>query len=387
LLHVLQISFYLDPLEREPAQLLHEWPTLVEVAEAVVQSGARVSVIQACSVQEEIARNSVQYHFVRATGRGRSIARGASFAQLLARLAPDVIHVHGMGFPRDVSALAAAEPAIPIVIQDHADRVPRLWRRAGWRRGLEAASGVLFTGAAQAEPFRNARLLPPRVTVFDVPESSSRFSPGNQDEARRITGLHGDPCLLWVGHLNQNKDPLTVLEGVHAASEKLPGLRLWCCFGAAPLLAAVRRRISADPLLADRVQLMGKVPHPHVESLMRSADFFVLGSHKEGSGYAVIEALACGLPPVVTDIPSFSSLTAQGRVGALWRRGDARGLSEALVALAARPRGPLRAATREHFEQEISFAAIGRKLVTAYEQVVTSKLARGQGSTGPCAGN
>jgi len=386
-LRVLQISFYLDPLEREPAQLLDEWPTLVDVAEAVAQSGAHVSVIQACSVQAEIGRNGVQYYFVRAAARSRSIAQAANFAELLARLAPDVIHVHGLGFPRDVSALAAMEPAIPIVIQDHADRVPRIWRRSGWRRGLGAASGVLFTGAAQAEPFINALLLPSRVTVFDVPESSSRFSPGGRDEARRITGLYGEPCLLWVGHLNQNKDPLTVLEGVHAAAQKLPGLRLWCCFGAAPLLAAVRHRISADPLLADRVQLMGKVPHARVESLMRASDFFVLGSHKEGSVYSLIEALACGLPPVVTDIPSFSSLTAQGRVGALWRRADPRALCEALVGLADRPRDPLRAAARAHFEQEISFAAIGRKLVAAYEQVVASTLARGQASTGRCVGH
>ena len=383
-MHVLQISFYLDPLGRGAAQLLQDWPTLVDVAEAVAQSGAHVSVIQACSVPAEIARNGVHYHFLRPATRGRSMAREASFARLLARLAPDVIHVHGLGFPRDVSALGAVEPGIPIVMQDHADRVPRIWRRLGWRRGLGAASAVMFTGAALAEPFRKARLLPSRVPVFDVPESSSRFCPGNQQEARRITGLHGDPCLLWVGHLNQNKDPLTVLEGVRSASEKLPGLRLWCCFGAAPLLATVRHKISADPLLAGRIQLMGKVPHARLESLMRAADFFVLGSHKEGSGYSVIEALACGLPPVVTDIPPFASLTAQGRVGALWRRSDPSGLCEALVALAARPRDPLRAAARAHFEQEISFAAIGRKLVGAYEQVLMSTLARRQASTARC---
>ena len=51
---------------------------------------------------------------------------------------------------------------------------------------------------------------------------------------------------------------------------------------------------------------------------MRAADLFVLGSHREGSGYSLIEALACGLPPIVTDIPSFRSLTGAGVVGALW---------------------------------------------------------------------
>jgi glycosyltransferase involved in cell wall biosynthesis len=386
-LHVLQISFYLDPLARRPAELLKEWPTLVDVAEAVAQAGARVSVIQACSTQAEITLNDVSYYFVRAADRAPSLAQSARFAELLHTLAPDVIHVHGLGFPQDVAALAAMDLGIPVVIQDHADQVPRIWHRSRWRRGLAAASGVLFTGAGQAEPFRKAGLIHPQVSVFDIPESSSRFSPGSQDEARRITGLHGDPCLLWVGHLNKNKDPLTVLDGVREASQKLSGLRLWCCFGVAPLLGAVRDRIRREPLLAERVQLMGRVTHPQIEWLMRAADLFVLGSLKEGSGYALIEALACGLPPIVTDIPSFSSLTAQGRIGALWPKTDARGLCEALVRLAAKPRGPLRAAARTHFEQEISFTAIGRKLLAAYDQVVASKQRSEQRSPTPSMTN
>ncbi len=95
----------------------------------------------------------------------------------------------------------------------------------------------------------------------------------------------------------------------------LPELRLWCCFGAAPLLPAVEERIAADPRLRDRVQLLGRVPHLRIEQLMCAADIFVLGSHREGSGYSLIEALSCGLPPVVTDIPSFRALTGGARSG------------------------------------------------------------------------
>ena len=279
-MHVLQISFYLDPLGREPGQLLQDWPTLVEVAEAVARSGAHVSVIQACSVQAEIARNGVHYYFVRAAASGHSIARGANFAELLTRLAPDVIHVHGLGFARDVSALAAVEPAIPIVIQDHADRVPRLWRRFGWRRGLGRLPGCC--SRVPSRPSRSEK----RACCPRASQSSTYRSPvvnsvrGARMRRGGSPGCTVTPACSWVGHLNQNKDPLTVLEGVHAAAEKLPGLRLWCCFGAAPLLSAVRRRISSDPLLAARVQLMGKVPHGRVESLMRSADFFVLGTRR-----------------------------------------------------------------------------------------------------------
>src|SRR5437667_203612 len=85
-------------------------------------------------------------------------------------------------------------------------------------------------------------------------------------------------------------------------------------------------------------------------SRMRAADLFVLGSHREGSGYAVIEALACGLPPVVTDIPSFRSLSGAGAVGGLWPCRDAQRLSQALKHWAAPPRAALRAAARAHFD-------------------------------------
>ena len=46
--HVAQISFFVDPQGREPARLLDDWPSLVDVAEAASRGGARVTVIQAC---------------------------------------------------------------------------------------------------------------------------------------------------------------------------------------------------------------------------------------------------------------------------------------------------------------------------------------------------
>ena len=185
-----------------------------------------------------------------------------------------------------------------------------------------------------------------------------------------MTGLKGDPAVLWVGHLNANKDPLTVLDGIGAAARELPGLRLFCCFGAAPLLRDVHDRIAADPNLRDRVHLLGPVPHERIEQLMRAADLFVLGSHHEGSGYSLIEALACGLPPVVTNIPSFRSLTGAGAVGQLWPCDDPIALCEAVRSIAAQVNSKMRAAVRAHFDLELSSDALGRKLAAMYEDVL-----------------
>jgi len=235
------------------------------------------------------------------------------------------------------------------------------------------AAGVSFCAVGQAQPFLNADLIHPRTTVFEISEGSSRFSQGDQQAARNITGVHGDPAVLWVGHLDPNKDPLTVLAGISAAVQGLPALQLWCCFGQAPLLSDVRNRIDNDPNLMGRVHLLGRVPHERIEQLMRAADIFVLGSHREGSGGALIEALACGLPPVVTDIPSFRMLTGDGKVGALWPCYDASKLRDALQSIASCPRRETRVAVRAYFDEQLSLDAVGRQLLAAYETLITSR--------------
>ena len=81
--------------------------------------------------------------------------------------------------------------------------------------------------------------------------------------------------------------------------------------------------MSASPALARRVRLVGYVPQEKLPAYYSAADIFVLGSHHEGSGYALIEACACGAVPVVTRIPPFRAITGDGARGALWPPGDA----------------------------------------------------------------
>ncbi len=338
---------------------------MVDVADAAHLAGVGLTVIQASAHEQTLQHHGVTYNFVVPPPGGR-LARSPSFAGLLHRLQPEVLHVHGLGFAADVMALAALAPRTPILLQDHAGRGPSLWRRPLWRRGFAAAAAISFSACAQAEPYRRMRLLGSAVRIYEIPESSSRFVPGEQGAARAATGMHGDPCILSVGHLVPDKDPLTVLAGFRAAAPQLPDAQLWFYFGAAPLLERIRAQVAKDPVLRGRVHLVGRVPHEHIEQAMRSADLFVSGSHHEGSGYALLEALACALPPVVSDIPSFRVFTAEGTIGALWARGNADALCRALLALAREPREAARRATRAHFERELSFAAVGRKLRTTY---------------------
>lgn len=220
-----------------------------------------------------------------------------------------------------------------------------------------------------ARPFVDAGVLRPHVPIFEVLESTAAFTPGNVDEARRRVGIGGDPCLLWIGRLNANKDPLTVLDAFAATAPELPAARLWMCHAEAPLEDAVRRRIAGDPALAERVRILGRVPHDQIEDLCRAADFLVLASRFEATNYAVLEAAACGTAPLVTDIPALRRMTRGGAVGGLFPPGDAPALARLLVEAARWPREETRRAVRAHFDRHLSMDALSAELGAAYAGV------------------
>jgi glycosyltransferase involved in cell wall biosynthesis len=258
-------------------------------------------------------------------------------------------------------------PGVPILAQDHASKVPRNWRRWLWRWGFAPLAGVTFTARAQADPFKAVGIFRQDLPVFEVIEGSTPFVPGDQRAARAETGLDGDPCLLWVGNLDSNKDPLTVLDAMERATA-IPNARLHMCYRHAPLLDAVRAR-AARPRLADRVIFHGEVGYPAIQDYFRAADFLVQASHVEGSGYGVIEALACATTPLVTDIPSFRTITGEGEVGALVPVGDVVALARALETWSLRDRSALRCHARAHFDRRLSFDAIAGQLMVAYDGV------------------
>ncbi len=373
-MRVVQVSFFRDPQGRPPEVLLRDWPALIDVAAAVAAAGAEVHVVQAASATAEVVRDGVTAHFVRersrwwtARRRWLTVPSGPLIGQLAA-LAPDVLHVHGLSFPIALTVAARAVPC-PVLVQDHADAVPRGGRRWLTAAALRRSAGVAFTARAQAEPWRADGCLPSSVPIFEVPESSSHFTPGDRDAARKATGIFGDPAIAWVGRLQSVKDPLTAVAAFAQSVPGLPDAHLWCCFTEAPLLERVERLVHDDPQLRNRVHLLGRMSHPEVEALLRACDVYLAASLREGSGFALLEALACGLPAVVTDIPSFRRLTGDGTVASLTPPGDVRAMARALVEWHAQSRQGERERVRAFFDDRLSFKAVGADLVKAYERI------------------
>jgi glycosyltransferase involved in cell wall biosynthesis len=368
---VVQVSFHRDAVVGEPDAQLDAWPTLHGVASATVRAGVETTVVQPASVSQTLRRDGVRYEFVRFPHSGGALsgraARWAPPARLIERVRaarPDVIHVQGFGHPVAVWHLRRAMGRIPLLVQDHASLPPGGFRRLAWKTAYSSLAGAVFTASAQADPYVAAGILRLGTPVHAVLEGSSTFTPGDQREARAATGLHGDPCVLWAGRLNANKDPLTLLEAFRGAAPSLPDARLWCCFGDAPLLDAVTQRIAQCDILAARVTLLGRRPHDEMQALYRAADLFVQLSHFEGSGYAPIEALACGTPPLVTDIPSLRAIV--GDAGSLTPVGDAPAMAAAIRAWGGGDRAAQRRAARRRFESALSFDVIGERLAAVY---------------------
>ena len=358
---ILQANFDFDRTLADPDELLDRYTTLTGWSEALLEAGAeRVVVLQRFHHHALVRRNGVDYHF----GRPRDIA-----ATDLRSV--DVAHVNGLNFPMQTHRLRALLDArAPILVQDHASGPPpaRAASRMVRRWGFGRVDAFLFTAAGLADPWRAAGIIRQRHRIHEVLEASTTLRPVVQAAAREATGITGSPALLWVGRLNANKDPLTVLAGFERIIVPCPGASLTMVFGSDELLPEIRSRLARSSSLASRVRLVGQVRHENLPIYYSAADIFVLGSHHEGSGYALIEACACGAIPVVTSIPTFRVITGGGVHGALWRPGDELGFAHALLEICGRDFGALRADLAAHFARELSWSAIGRRALDVYKE-------------------
>jgi glycosyltransferase involved in cell wall biosynthesis len=368
---IVQLNLAFDAAIAEPSALLDRYHTLTGLSAALSAGGATVAVVQRFSKSDQIVRDDVRYTFVCDNGRAWPPPSWTTDPVIRAVSAehPDVVHINGLMFPAIVRQVRAALPAVAIVLHDHSGVAPpraihRL-RDRSWT-GLREADAWSFTAAEHARPWRDAGLLGD-ARVFEILEASTSFAALPRERAAAVTGLAGSPVLLWVGRLNDNKDPLTVLRGFLLAMDRLPDARLWMLYSDVTLEPEVRTLVNRTRWLRDRVSLVGRVSYDRMPGYYSAADIFVSGSHREGSGYALIEAMSCGVIPVVTDIPSFRTIAAE--CGRRWRPGDARSFAEALGVVANSDAGAQRATVRERFARDLSWAAVGRRTIEAYRSL------------------
>ncbi|MHA7287358.1 WecB/TagA/CpsF family glycosyltransferase [Arthrobacter sp. MDT3-44] len=190
-----------------------------------------------------------------------------------------------------------------------------MWRRAGGVH--QALERLVVRRAADVVVFN-------RDYADTVKEwnPKARFSPTWFDP--RLIGGQGKGSakghsICWVGRLEVPKDPLLALDTMAQLSDAFPGEE-WSLslLGSGTLLGEVSRRaadLSRRPNL--RIETPGRVGPADVAAVMARSDLFLMTSHAGYEGYprVLVEAMATGLPAVVTEGSDTGGLVVDGVTG------------------------------------------------------------------------
>lgn len=365
-----------------PAAQIDRDETRRELSRALAARGHAVTVVQEHPGAATVYDGPVRWIFappsaacrgaralLRAAGRDDAMVK-APADHLLAPVAasdPQIIHSFDLAFYPTVALLSplARRLGAPLLLHDHGG-APARWASLRWveRRALRGVARLLFTTAARGQAWVASGALDDPGRIAEVFETSTRFSPGDPAAARARLGLAGAPLVAHLGRLDPVKDPLTTLEGFRLFLRDFPSARLALASTDAPLLAEVRAAARDLP-----VRFLGRLDRAQCQDLLRGADLFVQASRREVCGVAALEALATGVPPVLSDIPPFRRLTDGGAWGRLFPPGDAAGLARALgEAWAARQSGALSPeAVRAWFSSALSFEALAASVEAVYQ--------------------
>lgn len=204
--------------------------------------------------------------------------------------------------------------------------------------------------------------------IHEVMQASSRFYAENADFAKSSKGIDASRVFLWVGRLDMNKDPLTVIDAFIAFLQREPLARLYMIYQTNELLQTVLEKVNKDFKAATAIRLVGKVPYSDLQKWYNSADFIISGSHYEGSGIGVCEAMSCGCIPVLTNIASFRAMTGHGKCGFLYSAGNKEELLAVLLQTKEMNITKEKEKVVAHFDEALSFKAIAGKINRVIEQ-------------------
>ena len=233
----------------------------------------------------------------RATGRGGSARKYAGLrregAHVANRMRPDVVLGHYLVPTAQVARRAARVAGAPYVLVAHGGDVTHLERsrplRLATRRALAGAARVIAVSQPLADRLAAVRPgLDP--VVIDTGVDRVRFRPGAGD-ASAFGSEPSRPLIVQVGNLIERKNPERLARAVERLRAETGGGELWIA-GDGPLAERLRG--------LDHVRLLGAVAPERIPDLLRAADAAALVALSEGYGLGAIEAVACGVPLVVS---------------------------------------------------------------------------------------
>lgn len=276
---------------------------------------------------------------------GRLPEKGWSFLRLLPDLRraihawkPDLIHAGPIPDVAFLTALGGYHPLVSMswgydILYDARADLLKSWaaRFALKRTTLLFADCQVVASAAVSLGMDDSR-----IVIFPWGVDLAKFSPRppgrlpHQTALREKLGWTKDEFVLLSAR------SLTPLYGVRElaqafvrASARVPALRL-LILGGGPLETELRE-LFRDRDLLERVVFAGQISNPHLPDYYRAADLYISASHTDGSSISLLEALACGCPALVSDIPGNTEWVSEGIEGWLFRMGDVLSLEQAVI--------------------------------------------------------
>lgn len=278
--------------------------------------------------------------------------------------APDIVLVEGFVFPLQVIFLRAIIGKKAIIITQHQGEKPF----KGIKKIFQKFSGrcinaFAFASIGNADVWLSSKIIDTKNKCFEVVSASTTFKGKNKLQSKAELHLNGKQIFLWVGRLNTNKDPLTILKAFNNYLQNHSEARLYMIYQTEDLLPQVKAYIEKKELLQNKVLLIGEKKHAELETWYSAADYFISGSHFEGGGYALVEAMTCGCIPIITDIPSFRHFTNNGDLGFLYTAGNADELLYKLTSLPTEYPQQLSNSIKEYAAKNLSHKTIADQII------------------------
>lgn len=313
------------------------------------------------------------------------LAALSALVRMMRRGQFDVVHTHSSkpGILGRIAARIAGVPAIVHTVHGFAfpgtkSRFRRHLFVSLERLGGRCCDAIVCLNDADRRLAADDLAVPSdRVHVIANGVDLGRFPPIRRDERARIRrevlGLPADdPAVVMVGRLWRQKDPLTFVKA--AVSLLADGFKAhFVLIGDGDLRIPIEEFIHAHHA-EGRIHLLGW--RDDIPKLLPAFDIFALPSLWEGMPLAILEALACRLPCVVSDIPGNRDLIDDGVNGLLFPCGDVEMLATNLgkLLLDHQQRASFGRAGREKVEQYHDLTERTNEVQMLYIDLLTRKL-------------
>jgi glycosyltransferase involved in cell wall biosynthesis len=317
----------------------------------------------------------------------------------------DLLHVHALwSFATAAACSAARRHRVPVILRPCGMLSDYTWQRSAWekwlywaaieRRNLRTAR--CFHVTSQQEKEELARLpLTPGTQIEVIPqgvEAQAWEVEPQPDYLRQRCGeqVGHRPMVLFLSRLHPKKGIVDLLLPAFAHLKTDAFLVLaGGPDGHEPGHEAVVRATVERLGLAGRVALLGPVPDRERWALFDGAALLALPSHAENFGIVVAEAMARGLPVVVSDAVQAGEHVLRAEAGRVVPR-DAAALAATLDDLLAdaRTRAEMGRRGRDYARDHFSWDRIAEQMATMYRRVLEGPVPTASEGAGrpSCAG-